>query len=82
MSRHWIALCYATWNRFDAWRARLDAAFDADPQVGEIRRINREFGSGVEDAGGIEPSVADLRAIHPRDSIGRHRPPTHSQHHR
>jgi hypothetical protein len=64
----WMRTVHAAWARWDAWRERRDAVFDADPQVVEIRRINREFGGWVEDT--------DPRAIHPRDAIGRHRDPT------
>jgi hypothetical protein len=63
----WMQLVHAAWDRFDAWRARRDAVFDADPQVVEIRRINREFGGWVEDP--------DPRAIWRRDAIGRPRNP-------
>jgi hypothetical protein len=64
----WFMLvCRAGWDRWDAWRARLDARFDVDPQVVEIRRINREFGGWVEDT--------DPRAIWRRDAIGRPRNP-------
>jgi hypothetical protein len=60
-----MRLVHAASDRFDAWRARRDAAFDTDPQVVEIRRINRENGAGVEDTGVVTPTALDLAAIAP-----------------
>jgi hypothetical protein len=62
-----MQVCRAGWGRWDAWRKRRDSAFDADPQVVELRRINRESGGGVEDTGLVTPSEGALRAIGPRD---------------
>jgi hypothetical protein len=77
----WMQLVHAASGRFDAWRARRDAVFDVDPQVVELRRINRESGGGVEDTGVVTPTALDLAAIAPhvpaqrtgRRYQGRHR---------
>jgi hypothetical protein len=60
-----MRLVRAGWDRWDAWRARRDSVFDAEPQVVELRRINRESGGGVEDTGVVTPTALDLAAIAP-----------------
>jgi hypothetical protein len=78
----WLQTVRAAWDRWDAWRERRDSAFDADPQVVEIRRINRESGGGVEDTGVVTPTALALAEIAPhvpaqrtgrRHHKGRHR---------